>query len=89
MHVEPTVILQENIYSIEASASTPHVYNINMGFPNEKNYLLIENKQPIGFDKNLPHGGLAHYHVDESISYQGGTGYPAVDSWPENGCTIR
>lgn len=32
----------------------------------DKQYFLLENRQPIGFDDNLPDWGLAIYHVDDS-----------------------
>lgn len=72
----------------------PQVYIIKEGFP-EGEFLLIENRQPIGFDKLLPQGGLAIWHIDYGLhgSYymphvfysQSNEGHPLQEGWPENG----
>jgi immune inhibitor A len=41
------------------------VYKISRGYA-EGEYLLIENRQRTGFDRNLPGEGMLVYHVDES-----------------------
>jgi hypothetical protein len=42
------------------------VYRVSQGFPAGE-YLLIENRQPVGFDAKMPRGGIAIYHVDETM----------------------
>jgi len=38
---------------------------IKKGFE-EGEYLLLENRRRIGFDRNLYQGGIAIWHIDES-----------------------
>jgi M6 family metalloprotease-like protein len=83
---------------VEASAkqdsSHPQLYIIKEGFP-EGEFLLIENRQPIGYDWLLPQGGLAIWHIDygskgtynafELNHRQAKEGHPDQEGWPENG----
>jgi M6 family metalloprotease-like protein len=83
---------------IEAAAiqdpSHPQVYIIKDGFPRGE-FLLIENRQPIGFDRLLPQGGLAIWHIDYGrngqfsmnniFQSQSNEGHPFQENWPENG----
>lgn len=77
-----------------ASATGPALYMIDSGYPPGE-YLLIENRQPLGFDAQLPVGGLAIWHVDESkgsFTYNdpnSDEGYPGQSGWPANGRHYR
>jgi M6 family metalloprotease-like protein len=72
----------------------PQVYIIKDGFP-EGEFLLIENRQPLGFDRLLPQGGLAIWHIDYGTNgqysqynifqSQSTEGHPLQEGWPENG----
>ncbi|MBI1312822.1 M6 family metalloprotease domain-containing protein [bacterium] len=66
--VTPVDLKRPGIYSIPQSETAPLFYRISDGFP-EGEYLLIENRQPVGFDSDLPDGkgGLAIWHVDENM----------------------
>eukprot|EP00578_Thalassiosira_sp_NH16_P002060 CAMPEP_0181132974 /NCGR_PEP_ID=MMETSP1071-20121207/31284_1 /TAXON_ID=35127 /ORGANISM="Thalassiosira sp., Strain NH16" /LENGTH=1310 /DNA_ID=CAMNT_0023219349 /DNA_START=58 /DNA_END=3990 /DNA_ORIENTATION=+ len=74
----------DGTYSLEATALNDRVYEIARGYPTGE-YLLIENRQPRGYDSIMEgEGGLAIYHVDEN-SRQRKHGYPGMDGWPANG----
>jgi hypothetical protein len=89
--VEPV----EGINTIEATQipnpTYGQIYWIQQGFP-EGEFLLIENRQRIGYDKKMPNTGLLIWHVD----YGSGSpndfkhslndeGFPGQEGWPENG----
>lgn len=87
--VKPIEIAKSGEYRIHAVERTPEVFKITHGFPAGE-YLLIENRQPIGFDQNIPagvggRGGLAIWHIDESKEDNSEPGHPGIDGWPEDG----
>ena len=45
-------------------------------------YLLIENRQPVGVDDGFVGGGVAIYHVDEMQDGQSRASYPGKDDYP-------
>ena len=79
----PIILDVEGQYSLAPWASSPAVYRIDKGFP-EGEYLLIENRQQLGFDSQIPQGGLAIWHIDEWAPYNN-EGHPDQDDWPLNG----
>ena len=86
-----TLIQEDGEYTISASgvgdgSLSNKVYKIQAGFPNGE-YLLIENRQPIGYDVKIERGGIAIYHVDDNVDGQGVRGYPSssTSGWPKNG----
>jgi len=81
--ITPTLINVEGRYSLNTSQMNEEAYLIKNGFE-EGEYLLLENRQSIGFDRNLYQGGIAIWHVDES-SDQNKEGYPEQSGWPANG----
>jgi len=94
--IEPTVIDTDGTYELRPIENFPDMYKITAGFEN-KEYLLIENRQPIegDFDENFfSPGGILIYHVDENIWNEfdnGGPqgnhprGGPFQEGWPGNG----
>mmetsp|Transcript_17923 Transcript_17923/g.21957 ORF Transcript_17923/g.21957 Transcript_17923/m.21957 type:complete len:583 (+) Transcript_17923:130-1878(+) len=76
-------ITSSGTYEIEASALNSTAFRIQEGYPREE-YLLIENRQPVGFDKLLPHGGLAIWHIDDSVKRVGEPGHPGQLRYPRN-----
>lgn len=82
--LRPTIITANGNFTARASALVPNAYRIDAGFQ-EGEYLLIENRQPIGFDSLLFEGGLAIYLVDEKAPWQERRGFPSQPGWPSNG----
>jgi len=83
--VDPIVIERNGYYAALPAELSGSVYKIEAGFPPGE-YLLIENRLPIMFDRDWPvPGGIVIYHVDEKMS-QGNThrGYPGKKDWPKD-----
>jgi len=73
-------------FNLSAVQTDGAAYVLNRTYP-EGEYLLIENRQARGADRDAPQGGLLVWHVDEALAdvanqYEG---YPGQSSWPENG----
>lgn len=81
-------VSQSGNYSIYAAENDPNIYRISVGFPLYE-YLLIENRQPIYYDKTLPSGGLLIYHIDDILTDYYSQGYPGQSNWPHNGKHYR
>jgi M6 family metalloprotease-like protein len=81
--MNPTVISGPGSYALTQAETAPASYRINLGYASGE-YLLIENRQPVGSDAAMPQGGLAIFHIDEAA---GNTleGYPGQTGWPTNG----
>lgn len=77
-------------YTIKQVEHYSDVYKIQQGFPKGE-YLLIENRQPVGFDRDLPggKGGLAIWHIDDNKKHNRQPGHPDLPGWPENGAHYR
>jgi len=77
-------------YELQDSTSSNVIYKITHGYPDGE-YLLLENRQPIGYDsKIIGSGGIAIYHIDDNVKNgQSDRGYPGVtdsnNSWPQSG----
>jgi M6 family metalloprotease-like protein len=74
--------------TVPAVAVTPQVWYITRGFPAGE-YLLIENRQAVGFDQQIPQGGLAIWHIDENAPGNMNEGFPGQSGWPGNGNHFR
>ena len=85
--VTPTVISTPGTYAIGQAETNPQVYRINYGYPSSE-YLLIENRQPVGIESTMPQGGLCIYHIDDLAGYNT-EGYPGQAGWPANGNHYR
>lgn len=85
--VTPTVISDPDIYTLDQVETSPQIYRIDNGYPADE-YLLIENRQPVGIESAIPQGGLCIYHIDDQAGYNT-EGYPGQSGWPENGNHYR
>ncbi|MDH3647441.1 MAG: M6 family metalloprotease domain-containing protein [Gammaproteobacteria bacterium] len=85
--VSPTVISASGSYNLAQAETNAAVYRIDNGYPSNE-YLLVENRQPVGFDGAMPQGGLVVWHIDDSTGYNT-EGYPGQPGWPGNGNHYR
>ncbi|MCG8403716.1 MAG: M6 family metalloprotease domain-containing protein [Phycisphaerales bacterium] len=87
--VTPTILTSPGSYNAPQVQTNPTVFRVDAGYPADE-YLLIENRQPVGFDGTIPQGGLAVWHIDEnkgSFSQNNvntDEGYPGQAGWPGN-----
>lgn len=80
--IQSSIIEARGTYSIEQTAFSGETYKITKGFP-EDEYLLIENRQPIGTESTMPQGGLAIFHIDERKFNNTQNSYPGGENWPQ------
>ena len=59
------------------------VYKITHGFHSVE-YLLLGNRQPIGYNSTMTGAGIVIYHVDEQVKKQKFCGWPGLPGFPEN-----
>ncbi|MHC4122189.1 MAG: M6 family metalloprotease domain-containing protein [Planctomycetota bacterium] len=92
--VTPTTIDLPGTYTAHRVEDNAEVFRIDLGYPSDE-YLLIENRQPFGFESTIPQGGLAIWHIDDSKgtffenNVNNDEGYPGQTGWPENGSHYR
>ena len=80
----PTSLSLQTRYTLQQSETSPSAYIATNGFaPGE--YLLIENREPVGLDSDIPHGGLAVWQIDELKADNTDEGFPGQSGWPQNG----
>jgi immune inhibitor A len=75
------VILPANTTGAEIPAIefNPIVYRLaKNGSPAAYEYFLVENREKIGFDDNLPGEGLLIYHIDNSVTGNSNDWHPRV-----------
>ena len=89
-YVLPTVLTSPGPQYVGQAETSPTAYRINLNYTGNE-YLLIENRQPTGFDQQIPQGGIAIWHIDDNIAHFPGAGfnqnqgYPGQPGWPGNG----
>jgi M6 family metalloprotease-like protein len=82
----PQKLTTSGWYRLRTSAIYGDVYRIDAGFADGE-YLLIENRQAVYYDKNIPSTGLMIWHIDENVDggWQSRPGWPGQEGWPYNG----
>lgn len=93
--VTPTLLDAAGAYNLQQVEDIGAVYRVDNGYPSGE-YLLIENRQPVGFDAAMPQGGLTIWHIDDAAGYNS-EGYPGqlavgpggLQPWPDNGLHYR
>jgi M6 family metalloprotease-like protein len=85
----PGIISGPSSYTLPQAETTQAMFKITAGFPANE-YLLIENREPVGFDQQIPQGGLAIWHIDEEQltnplhAVNQLQGFPGQPGWPAN-----
>ena len=79
----PTLLNAPGNYSLLRAETSPTAFKISTGYPSGE-YLLVENRQPFGFESTMPQGGLVIWHIDENKSENTDEGYPGQAGWPGN-----
>mmetsp|Transcript_39494 Transcript_39494/g.95534 ORF Transcript_39494/g.95534 Transcript_39494/m.95534 type:complete len:410 (-) Transcript_39494:133-1362(-) len=83
-----------NSIVLKPSYTSHQYYKITKGFPDGE-YLLIENRQKIGFDSKIPGTGLLIWHIDTAKAkkatnsddgppFNDDEGHPGQSGWPQN-----
>ena len=86
--MSPREVDNSGKFSLQQACDAEDAIIIKRGYPDGE-YLLIENRQPCGFESRMPQGGLAIFHVDERVEGNGRRGYPGQTGWPSNGNHYR
>jgi immune inhibitor A len=87
--MQPQLISTAGTYKVSASStSEANCYRVNFPSGSPDEYLLIENRQPLGnFDGGIPtgtggSGGLLIWHIDDAKTANDEPGYPGQPGWP-------
>ncbi len=76
----PTTIMP-GVYAAPLAETNQTVFRIDFS---GSEYLLIENRQPFGFDSTMPQGGICVWHIDEGKTNNQDEGFPGQAGWPGN-----
>ena len=63
----PINVVSSGSFTLRQTCDHNDMLIIDDPFPNGE-YLLIENRQPCGFDGSMPQGGIVIFHIDENAS---------------------
>ena len=82
---DPITVNQDGYYDIAAVENQPQIFKLRDPGSHQGEYFLVENRQRISYDSNLPDTGLAVWHIDEP---RGAENYrTAVEMAPACGAT--
>ncbi|GAX27245.1 hypothetical protein FisN_13Lh198 [Fistulifera solaris] len=79
--MESITIEKDGYYALQPMEISSSAYKITHGYPDGE-YLLIENKYPMLYDKDVEQGGIVVYHVDDTKDGQRERSYPGGEGWP-------
>ena len=87
--VQPTILTASGMFDAPAVETSPTIFKVAADYRSATEYLLIENRQPIGYDSKMPsgnggNGGLAIYHIDETKPRNDQPGFSGQSGWPQN-----
>jgi len=83
--IRPIEISESGTYVARPSENVADIYIIRRGYEDDE-YLMIENRQPIGYDSRMRGGGILVYHIDatDNIRSNRPSGFPGQWGWPGN-----
>ncbi len=64
--IEPPAVKRSRTLTLAPAEVKKQVCRLWRKGRKEDEYFLIENRQRVGFDRNLPRGGLLIWHIDDS-----------------------
>jgi hypothetical protein len=67
-YTTPTLITSSQALTVPQAETDPFAYKIWMDDNQSDEYMLIENREKVGFDANLASSGLLIYHVDKNLA---------------------
>jgi len=83
--INPVNVIYEGDYSVSdaayGAASSDGFYRLWTNGKKGNEYFLVENRQPNGFDAELPGAGLLIWHIDDSV---GDIDYNDINTEPDN-----
>jgi len=83
--ISPFNLSQPGTYELNDIESNAEAFIISLPYADGE-YLLIENRQPILADRQMPDGGLLIWHIDEMANSENNfEGFYGQSLWPENG----
>jgi len=82
--LNPINITESGSYSLGDIQTTDSAFMISAPYPG-KEYLLIEYRAELGWDREQGEEGLLIWHIDDSIDGNSNEGYYGQANWPENG----
>lgn len=89
--LEPIQIKNDGVYTCRPAHNHLEAFLIDLFVPTnfDPEYLLIENRQPIGFESPIGGGGLLIWHIDDGAPDMELKGFPGQPGWPQNGNHYR
>lgn len=89
--IDPIKIENDGVYTCRPAHNHLEAFMIDLFVPTsfDPEYLLIENRQPIGFESTIGGAGLLIWHIDDGAPDMELKGFPGQPGWPQNGNHYR